>query len=93
MAFHIDFYFKSICICRSESCKFCGFFGSLYFAWNALATMSVDNLVNQMRQTMSSGMLGTLNGELEAISTGDTDLTTAIFKAIVWALRVQLLGL
>ena len=58
----------------------------------ALATMSVDNLVNQMRQTMSSGMLGALNGELEAISNGDTDLTTAIFKGYSMGLAGATLG-
>ena len=57
-----------------------------------LATMSVDNLVNELRQTLSSGMLGAFNGELDAIASGDTDLTTAIFKGYAMGLAGASLG-
>ena len=45
-----------------------------------LLTMSADNLANEIRRTISAGLLGALNGLLTAVSDGDTDLTTAIFK-------------
>lgn len=55
---------------------------SRHFASHGMCflTMSADNLVSEIRKTMSAGMLGALNGFLTAASNGDTDLTTAIFK-------------